>query len=124
MSAEIHVKAAMSLRCFYTLGRKNRAVDVMQCVEDTNESRLVWQTTLQDRHRTMMRIVRMLDRHATAISRPLLVQGAQDPDAVDRRFNPSAWAVFFHHLSLVPGFGVPLPWPSPCLRGLGSACPR
>ena len=95
------------LRCFYILGRKNRAVYVMQCIEDTNESRLVCQTTRQDRHRTMMRIVRMLDRHAIGISGPMLVQGAQDPDPVDRRFKPSAWAVFFHHPSLVPCFGDP-----------------
>jgi hypothetical protein len=114
LSAKNVVSSSTSLRCFSTLGRKNRAVQVMQCIEDTNESGLVCQTTRQDRHRTMMRIVRMLDRHVIAISGPLLVQGAQDPDPVDRRFKPSAWAGFFHH----PLLGSLSPLASPTLSDL------
>ena len=68
------------LRCFQVLDRKNWVAYVMQRIEDTNERRLVCQLARQDRHRTMMRIVRMLDRHAPVIIGPILVQGAQDTD--------------------------------------------
>lgn len=78
----------------------------MQCIEDTNESRLVCQTTRQDRYRTMMRIGRMLDRHATAISGPLLVQGAQDLMRYIANSNLLLGLCFSIAPSLVPCFGV------------------
>ena len=64
-------------------------------------------TTRYDRHRTIMWIVRMLDRHAPVILGPILVQGAQDSDPVHRRFKqaPSRSRVALFHRTLPGSLG-------------------
>src|SRR5258708_39341457 len=57
----------------------------MQRIEDTNQCGLVCQSTRQDRHRSAFRIAYLLDRHAAAISGPLLILAAQDTDPVHGR---------------------------------------
>ncbi len=76
-------------RYFHVLDRKNQAASVMECIENTHESTRVEQTTRQDHDRTRMRMVPLLDRHATAIIRKILVSVAQDTNPVYAGSSPS-----------------------------------
>ena len=74
----------------------------MQRIEDTNQCRLVYQSTRQGRHRIAFRIAFMLDRHAATIIGPIHIQTAQDADPVERRFKQAdVWSEYFHCTFLI-----------------------
>jgi hypothetical protein len=62
---------------------------------------LVYQSARQDRHRTLIGIAFVLDRHATVIIGPILVQSAQDTDPVHRRLKQTAPGVVFFHCMIL-----------------------
>ena len=60
-----HASLSSHLACFYTFDRNNRATQVIQRIDDTNERGLVSQYTCQDCHRILLQHNSVFDRHAT-----------------------------------------------------------
>ena len=91
----------LALSRFHTLHQENGTTHIMQRIEQSNERRLVHQSTKQNRHRLILRIAFVLDRHPTAIIGPALLQDSLDADPVDcRLYQTGLWIVIHHGLFL------------------------